>query len=127
MATPPKKILLVDDSATALMWERMILKTEPYTLFTASDGMQAVETAQRELPDLILMDVVMPRMNGFEACQALRAKTTTRNVPIIMVTTRSEAQNVEAGFRSGCTDYITKPIDRLELLAKVKSCLAGAA
>lgn len=122
-----KKILLVDDSATALMWERMILKSEPYSLLTASDGMEAVETAKRELPDLILMDVVMPRMSGFEACQALRATPGTRSVPIIMVTTRSEAQNVEAGFTSGCTDYITKPIDRLELLAKVRSCLSGAA
>jgi DNA-binding response OmpR family regulator len=126
MATLPKKILLVDDSATALMWERMILKTEPYALFTASDGVQAVATARRELPDLILMDVVMPNMDGFEACQALRASAATRNVPIIMVTTRGEAKNVEEGFRSGCTDYITKPIDRLELLAKVRSCLAGA-
>ena len=127
MATPPKKILLVDDSATALMWERMILKGEPYALLTATDGAQAVETARRELPDLLLMDVVMPKMDGFEACQALRATPATRAVPIIMVTTRGEARNVEAGFRSGCTDYITKPIDRLELLAKVRSCLAGAA
>jgi CheY-like chemotaxis protein len=124
MVSLPKKILLVDDSATALMWERMILKTEPYALYTAADGVEAVETATRELPDLILMDVVMPRMNGFEACQALRATPATRGVPIIMVTTRSEAQNVEAGFLSGCTDYITKPIDRLELLAKVRSCLS---
>jgi DNA-binding response OmpR family regulator len=119
-----RKILLVDDSATALMWERMILKAEPYALLTATDGVQAVETAQRELPDLILMDVMMPRMNGFDACQALRASPATRMVPIIMVTTRGEAANVEAGFRSGCTDYITKPIDRLELLAKVRNCLS---
>jgi len=125
MQTLPKKILLVDDSATALMWERLILKSEPYALLTATDGDQAVETATRELPDLILMDVVMPRMNGFEACEALRANPATRAVPIIMVTTRSEAKSVEAGYTSGCTDYITKPIDRLELLAKVRSCLSG--
>ena len=125
MQTLPKKILLVDDSATALMWERLILKSEPYALLTATDGDQAVETATRELPDLILMDVVMPRMSGFEACEALRANPATRAVPIIMVTTRSEAKSVEAGYTSGCTDYITKPIDRLELLAKVRSCLSG--
>ena len=105
--------------------ERLILKSEPYALLTATDGDQAVETATRELPDLILMDVVMPRMNGFEACEALRANPATRAVPIIMVTTRSEAKSVEAGYTSGCTDYITKPIDRLELLAKVRSCLSG--
>jgi DNA-binding response OmpR family regulator len=125
MATLQKKILLVDDSATALLWERMILQSEPYTLITASDGVAAVETAKRELPDLVLMDVVMPRMNGFEACEALRAAPSTRRLPIIMVTTRGEAENVETGYRSGCTDYVMKPIDRIELLAKVKSCLTG--
>lgn len=118
-----KKILLVDDSATALMWERMILRQEPYDVDVAADGQEAVDKASATPPDLILMDVMMPKMNGFEACRALREKAGTRRVPIIMVTTRSEAQNVEQGYASGCTDYITKPIDRLELLAKIKSYL----
>lgn len=120
-----KKILLVDDSATAIMWERMILQKEPYELAIARDGLEAVDKAASDCPDLILMDVVMPRMDGFEACRALRTRAETRDVPIIMVTTRGEAENVERGFASGCTDYITKPIDRLELLAKVKSYLAA--
>lgn len=115
-----KKILVVDDSATAIMWQRMILKSGPYDIVTASDGQAGVEAAAAELPDLILMDVIMPRMNGFEACQAIRGAAATRHVPIIMVSTRSELANVEKGFASGCTEYITKPIDRNELLTKVK-------
>ena len=107
------------------MWERMILQSEPYELDIARDGAEAVERASAARPDLILMDVVMPNMDGCEACKALRARLATRSVPILMVTTRGEADNVERGFASGCTDYITKPIDRLELLAKVKSHLAA--
>jgi len=122
-ATMRKKILLVDDSATAIMWERLILQKEPYTLEVARDGVEAVEKAKAAPPDLILMDVVMPRMDGFEAVRTLRAQPKTRDVPIIMVTTRGEAQNVERGFANGCNDYVTKPIDRLELLSKVRSYL----
>ena len=118
-----KKILLVDDSKTVLMMERMILAKPSYELVTATDGAAAVETAAKERPDLILMDVVMPRMDGFEACKALRDQPATRLVPIIMVTTKAEARSVESGFAAGCSDYITKPINSLELLSKVRSYL----
>lgn len=118
-----KKILVVDDSLTSLMWQRMILGQEQYSVVTASNGEEGVERAVSERPDLVLMDVVMPKMNGFEACRALRANSATRRVPVIMVTTKGAANNVEEGFESGCNDYIMKPIDKLELLAKVKSHL----
>ena len=115
-----KKILLVDDSRTSLFVESMILKNGPYTLVTAADGEEAVLKALSEHPDLILMDVVMPRMTGFEACRELRAQEPTRGIPIILVTTRGEDENVKTGFAAGCTDYVTKPINGVELLAKVK-------
>jgi DNA-binding response OmpR family regulator len=118
-----KKILLVDDAETILMMERMILNKAGYELLTAKDGQEAVTKAVAERPDLILMDVVMPKMNGFEACRQLRGHDTTKAIPIIMVTTRGEAANVESGFESGCDDYITKPINGLEVLTKVKSAL----
>lgn len=121
--TERRKILLVDDSGTALMMEKMILGKEPYELVSATNGKEAVEVALRERPDLILMDVIMPEMTGFEACKELRRCDETRDTPIIMVTTRGEADNIELGFSAGCTDYITKPIDGVELLAKVRSCL----
>ena len=115
-----KKILVVDDSKTALFMVTTILKREPYDLVTAHDGQQAVETAVAERPDLILMDVVMPRKTGFEACRELKQREDTKSIPVILVTTRGEGENVEAGFQSGCNDYVTKPINAQELLTKVR-------
>jgi CheY-like chemotaxis protein len=121
--TMKKKILLVDDSSTALMIERMLLGGAPYELVTARDGREAVAKAESERPDLILMDVVMPHMTGIDACRAIRAQDATRTIPIILVTTRGESENVERGFESGCNDYVTKPINGIELLAKIRSQL----
>jgi len=118
-----KKILLVDDSRTALFMETMILKKGPYDIVTANDGSEGVERALSERPDLILMDVVMPKMTGFEALRELRQRDATKDIPVIMVTTRGEGENVETGFASGCSDYLTKPIDGLALLAKVRDHL----
>jgi len=118
-----KKILLVDDSRTSLFMERMILKDGPWELLTAEDGQQAVERALAERPHLILMDLVMPRMSGFEALRELRARSETRDTPVILVTTRGEPANVEEGYQNGCSGYLTKPIDPDTLLASVESCL----
>lgn len=119
----PRKILLVDDSPTVLLMERMVLSKLACELITAKDGQEAVETAQAEHPDLILMDVVMPRMNGYEACRALRESDATRDTPIILLTTRGEFTSAQSGYEAGCNDYLTKPINGVELLAKVKSIL----
>jgi CheY-like chemotaxis protein len=121
---PKKKLLLVDDSATILMVEKTILKGEPYTVITAGDGQDAVNKALAEHPDLILMDVVMPNKNGFEACRELRGNEATRDIPIILVTTRGEPFNVEAGFEAGCNDYVTKPLGKQELLEKIRNHVA---
>ncbi|HVI92473.1 MAG TPA: response regulator [Anaeromyxobacter sp.] len=118
-----KKILLVDDSSTVLLMERMILSKSQYDVVTAKDGVEGVEKAVAEKPDLILMDVVMPRMDGFEACRKLREQDDTKAIPVIMVTTRGELASVETGYAAGCNEYVTKPINGLELLAKVRSCL----
>jgi CheY-like chemotaxis protein len=116
-----KKVLLVDDSKTSLFLERAVLRGEPLDIVTAGDGVEALEKAASERPDLILMDVVMPRMDGLDALRALRADAGTRSIPVIMVTTRGEGPNVETAFASGCNDFVTKPIDPLELLTKVRS------
>ena len=118
-----KKILLVDDSNTILMMEKFILKNGPYDLITASNGEEAVSKESEHIPDLILLDVIMPKMGGFDACKLIRNNEATSNIPIIMVTTRGEAANVETGWANGCTDYVTKPINTIELLAKVRSYL----
>jgi DNA-binding response OmpR family regulator len=122
-----KKILLVDDSSTILMMEKFILRNGPYDLVTATNGEEGVRKAAEHLPDLILLDVIMPKMGGFEACRLIRDAEETRSIPIIMVTTRGEAANVEAGWANGCTDYVTKPINSIELLAKVRNFLDDGA
>lgn len=124
---PRKKILLVDDSSTILMMEKFILRNDPYILITASNGEEAVRKAEAEKPDLILLDVVMPRMSGFEACRLIRDNDELAHVPIIMVATHDEAENVETGWVAGCTDYVTKPINAVELLAKVRSLIGDVA
>jgi len=118
-----KKILCVDDSNTILLVEKMILGHLDYHLLTARNGEEALDIAAREQPDLILLDVVMPGMGGIETCRRMREREVTSSIPMIMVTTRSEASNVELAFATGCTDFITKPIDSVELLTKVRSYL----
>jgi len=119
-----KKILLVDDSETVLMMERMILQKESYQVVMARDGQEGIAKAMEVKPDLILMDIVMPNMNGFEAVKWLRQREETKSVPIVMVTTKAEMESMEAGYVSGCNDYVIKPIDSLELLTKVKNLLS---
>ncbi len=118
-----KKILVVDDSPTALLWQQMLLRNEPFDIITATDGDEGVRVAHAEHPDLVLLDVVMPRMNGFDACRAMRLDPDLRDIPIFLVTTRSEMNSVTAGYESGCTEFVTKPIDKSELLAKIHSYL----
>ena len=120
---PSKRILLADDSVTALTMHRMILAGAGYEMLTAQDGQEAIELATSEHPDLILMDVVMPRKTGFEATRFLRKQEATKSIPVIMVTTRSEAESMETGFARGCNDYVTKPVNSSELLAKVRGLL----
>ena len=123
MTTPRKKVLLVDDSKTSIFMERMILGGGPYEIVVATDGLEGVEKALAERPDLILMDMVMPRMTGLDAVRELRARAETKDIPIIMVTTRGEGDNVEKGYEGGVNDYVTKPIDGVLLLAKVRDYL----
>lgn len=118
-----KKILLVDDSSTSLMHNRMILAKGAWEIITARDGQQAVAMASQEKPDLIVMDVMMPNLDGFGALRLLRGSEQTRGVPVIMVTTRSEADHIERGYETGCSDYVTKPVNGAELLAKVRNHL----
>jgi two-component system alkaline phosphatase synthesis response regulator PhoP len=117
-----KTILLVDDAETILLMEKMILGKK-YQIITAKNGKDAVTKAAKERPDLVLLDIVMPIKDGFEACKELRSREDTKHIPIIMVTTRGEAQSIENGFKSGCSDYVVKPINCVELLTKVRNYL----
>jgi len=113
-----KKVLLVDDSSTALMLYQMLVSNRtPHQVLTAKDGAEAVEVAVRAMPDLIIMDVVMPRMNGYEACKELRSRNASKKIPIILITTQGQEESIENGYKSGCNDYLTKPVNPAELLA----------
>jgi CheY-like chemotaxis protein len=119
-----KKVLIVDDSSTVLMMEKMILAKGPFDVVTARDGVEAIAKAGSEQPDIILLDVMMPNLDGLSACAAIRTQPETAHIPIVMVTTRGEEHNIERAFRNGCTDYVTKPINGLELLIKLQNILA---
>ena len=121
-----KKLLLVDDSSTTLLMEEMLFRTHTkFQLVVARNGEEAVRKALAEMPSLILMDIVMPKMNGFAACREIRKHPALKRVPIIMVTSRGESWNVEEGFESGCNDYVTKPINGAELIEIVNGYLMG--
>jgi len=117
-----KKILAVDDSQTILLVERAILGSR-FDVITAVSGEEGLGRASAEPPDLVLMDLEMPGIDGFETCRRLRAQAATRATPIILVTSHNEAQSLEGAFVHGCTDYVIKPIDEDELLLKVRSYL----
>lgn len=119
-----KTILLVDDSATARMKSRMIFgNMKEYEFLSACDGKEGVELALQRKPDLILMDVEMPRMTGVEACRTLRDHIETKNIPIILLTMRGEETAVKRGFDSGCNEYLVKPLNETVLVSVLKKYL----
>ena len=116
-------LLVVDDNEQNL--ELLVAYLEPTgcTIRTARDGVDAMEAVERETPDLILLDIMMPRMSGFEVCRKLKSVPETRDVPVIMVTALHELGDIERGVESGTDDFISKPVNRLELLTRVRSLL----
>lgn len=119
------KVLVVDDSPTETHVLRTLLEKNGHSVLTAADGAQGVETAKQALPDVVLMDVVMPVLNGFQATRQLSRDPQTANIPVIMVTTKDQETDRSWGLRQGAKDYVTKPIDTKELLAKITAVLGG--
>ena len=119
------KILIVDDSLTELHLLSRILEDEGYQTLTAKDGDEWIELARQQLPDLILMDVVMPGLNGFQATRRLSRDPVTADIPVIMVTTKGQETDREWGLRQGALDYMVKPVEGPSLVARVKSALTG--
>jgi len=121
-----KKVLVVDDSSTIRTAVKWILGGQDLEVILAEDGQQGVDTATREVPDLILMDVEMPRMDGFTACRTLRNQDPTRHIPVILITSRGTQVDVARGYESGCTLYLTKPFDAERLKGVVRRFLSRA-
>ncbi len=118
-ATRKTSILIVDDGPTNLQVLGKILGSEKHEIFLASDGIKGLELAQAELPDLILLDILMPRMDGFEVCRRLKQEHITKDIPIIFISALHETSEKVKGFQIGGVDYITKPIQREEVIARV--------
>ncbi len=116
-------ILVVDDNQQNLELLQAYLEELPCRLLSAHDGVEAIEAVEQEMPDLILLDVMMPRMSGFEVCKKLKTSPKTRSIPIIMVTALNELGDIERGVESGTDDFLSKPVKKLELLTRVRSLL----
>ena len=117
------KILLVDDEPDILEIVGYNLKNEGYLVYTASNGVDALKSAKKITPNLILLDIMMPEMDGIEACEKIRAIKSLENTLIAFLTARNEDYSQVAGFEAGADDYITKPIKPKVLVSKVKSLL----
>ena len=114
-----KKILLVDDSKTELHYLSDLLGKRGYTVRTAENGEEAMRRLTEETPDLILMDVVMPGLNGFQLTRAITRDPRYANVPVIMCTSKNQETDKVWGMRQGARDYIVKPVNADELIAKI--------
>ena len=122
MHTPPR-ILIVDDNEMNRDILVTRLSTQGYELFQAADGEEALSAAVQHLPDLILLDVMMPKLDGMEVCRRLKADANLPFMPIILVTAKAASTDVVAGLEAGADEYLTKPIDQMALVARVKSVL----
>jgi two-component system alkaline phosphatase synthesis response regulator PhoP len=116
-------VLVVDDNEQNL--ELLVAYLEPLEcrVEMAVDGVDALEKVAANTPDLILLDIMMPRMSGFECCRKLKSQPETRDIPVIMVTALNELGDIERGVESGTDDFVTKPVNRLELVTRVRSLL----
>jgi len=121
-----KKILAADDEPHILRVVKDKLANSGFTVITATNGEEALELAIREKPDLILLDVMMPKMNGFDVCRTLRGKPEFAAIPILLLTARGQEVDRKMGLEAGATEYITKPFSPRQLLQTVQDRLAGA-
>ena len=116
----PQKILVVDDSPTELALMSLPLKEAGYWVVTAIDGEDAINKVVSENPDLVVLDVVMPKKNGFQVCREIRTRLGKLTLPVIMLTTKQEASDKFWGLKQGANEYMSKPFSREELLAAVR-------
>jgi twitching motility two-component system response regulator PilH len=119
------RILIVDDSPSQLMGIRRIVEKLGHEALTAEDGAAGVEAAKREIPDLILMDVVMPNLNGFQATRTISREPTTQHIPIVLVTTKDQDTDRVWGMRQGAKAYLTKPFSETELSETITKYVSG--
>ncbi|MFN2594904.1 MAG: response regulator [Actinomycetota bacterium] len=114
-----KRILVCDDDPVILRLLQVNLELEGYEVLTAQNGEEAVEVATAEIPDLILLDIMMPRMDGYQAVQEIKAQESTKHVPVVFVSAKAQQADVDLGKSYGVADYLTKPFDPTEMIELV--------
>ena len=122
---PDANVLLVDDDPVILKLLQVNFEMEGFKVSTANDGVEGLEKARAERPDIVLLDIMMPRMDGLEVTKALKGDPETKDIPIILLSAKAQASDIQAGKDIGADDYLTKPFDPLELLERVNELLEG--
>ena len=125
MAEGQKKILVVDDEVGLVSLLSILLKSQGYSVITAGNGHKALELARTEQPDLILLDVMLPKMDGFHVARMLKFDENFRHIPIVMLTARVQGKDIATGHEVGVEDYIVKPFDAEKLFEKIRDLLSG--
>jgi two-component system cell cycle response regulator len=120
---PNSTVLIVDDNAQNVELLQAFLESLPVKIVTAADGVEALEQVNQHNPDLILLDIMMPRMSGFQVCRKLKGDASTRDIQILMVTALNELGDIEQAAECGTDDFVSKPVNKFELLTRVKSLL----
>ncbi len=120
----PASILVVDDEPNIVLSLEFIMQNEGYDVTIAKDGEEALQAIKEKVPDLVLLDIMMPAMSGYEVCQRIRANPEWKNIRIVMLTAKGREVDREKGMAMGADDYITKPFAARDLMARVKKILA---
>lgn len=114
-----KKILVIEDEKNILFVFSRLLENKGYRVITAEDGLKGLELAQEELPDLILLDLVLPKLDGFKILSTLKDDENTKEIPVIIISARSDNDSIEETLKAGAENYLVKPVDRNKLLAEI--------
>jgi len=122
-----ERILVIEDDPGALRLAQYVLQYEGYEVLTATNGLAGLKKARSEQPDLVILDVMLPGVDGFEICHRLRAEPQTAQLPILMLSAKAQAVDLAMGLKVGADDYLSKPTDAAEIIRRVKKLLAGKA